>query len=146
MNSIRLWDVEEQKMIYPDDGGAYELQEGDFNSKTAIIALWTAGHLGGDSDEFQEKYIAMNKATRDGFKDYYEYDLVKLISFPGSFTKAIEEKWKDWIFIIQWSEEYSAFIGININDTSHDIILGQYNLKVVGNFFENKDLLRHSQF
>ena len=80
-------------------------------------------------------------------KDIYEGDFVKIIGVnleEGHPTDKYYPK-KNWIFKIEWSEFYCAFKGQNTTDDSHDIILGQFKFEVVGNVFQNKELLSPKQ-
>lgn len=81
-------------------------------------------------------------------KDIYEGDFVKLIRVNMEEESPINEKMreKNWIFKIEWSEFYCAFKGQNTSDDSHDIILGQFEMEVVGNVFQNKELLPAKEY
>jgi uncharacterized phage protein (TIGR01671 family) len=68
-------------------------------------------------------------------KEIYEGDIV------SGLLNGVEKR-KLRTFKIIWSAEYLSFIGINVNDDSQDIILNQWELEVIGNIFENGELLK----
>ena len=75
-------------------------------------------------------------------KDIYEGDLVKVKSFKSKDevydqTNELLSKSK-MIFRIEWNDYYCAFVGINTEDDSHNLILGNYEFEVVGNIFIDK--------
>ncbi len=138
----RLWDRENKKMLYPSDFDYNDFYPGEFKTNTSIIALWLAEELSEDEIDFHHNYIGMQGFTQGLFVTMYEHDFIKLKSFPiTTFGEEKDKKWKDWIFEVIWNASYTAFVGINIYDDSHDIIIGQYELEVIGNRFENPYIL-----
>ena len=67
----------------------------------------------------------------------FEGDLVKISQRKDIITQSIGSK-EGWIFTIYWNEKYCCFKGMNNYDDSHDIILTQYPLEIIGNIYEEK--------
>lgn len=119
--SFRAWDSNTKTMVYPD-GKNYGFKIIDSQSD---VMMW-----------FEDEYIMQSTGLNDkNEKEIYEGDIVKRtldVGFPTERCKNWVIKWGSWCYM-RYSDENNGF--------GFDAIDARTNCEVIGNIYENPELL-----
>jgi uncharacterized phage protein (TIGR01671 family) len=109
---FRAWDHSANRYFIPE---SLKLKNGKFVYQTVC----TGEHI-------LEQFTGLHDKSG---KEIYEGDIVKRVILKEKHFKVV------------WDNKYSCFMGMDIHDDSHDIILSQWELEIIGNIYENQELL-----
>lgn len=117
---FRIWNRKAKQIQYPTP--PWSANEGDLKEIYFDWNIW-------DADKLQQDLMQFTGLKDKNEKEIFEGDIVKRIN-------------AGYIYTVEYSLEYAAYI---LRDLDNDIVfLSDFNnIEVIGNIFENSELLKH---
>lgn len=144
---VRLYNKESNRMIYPSKIEANSFENYYMDLKNGEIKYYQACYDGGFFDEDVIVMEFTGVYDKNG-KEIYTSDIVK-ITEKENISKHKVIPMKPIIAAIQWSEEYLTYILItlSVKDAFESLAdyLEEYDIEVIGNIYNNKDLLEEEK-
>ena len=73
-------------------------------------------------------------------KEIYEGDIVRQYADCAELGKSLH-----FFYVVEWSEEYCGFVGRDIHSNEIYLMPGLKDIEVIGNVYENADLLKKAE-
>jgi uncharacterized phage protein (TIGR01671 family) len=128
---FRAWDKKNKKMIYPT--GLYgDIKRWHIESSNSYWGMYSHGRVCGNADDsgILLQYIGLE--DKNG-KEIYKGDIVEIIN------SSVDEE--DGYFLVEFESERARYI-LASKDLAYDFDNTSPNeIEVIGNIYENKDLL-----
>lgn len=130
---FRAWNTEKKIMCYDNEDDGATFWDGSYGSDVGLINSRL------DLPDCIRKYEYMQYigVPDKNRKEIYEWDIVKQFADCTESGKSLY-----FFYVIEWSEEYCAFVGREIHSGETYLMPDIKDIEVVGNIYENSDLLK----